>query len=379
MIYLDNAATTYPKPRSVIEAVKSGIEKYGANPGRSSFKMAIAASEKVYECRQAAADLFNADGAENVVFTLNCTHAVNMALKGILKRGDHVITSSLEHNAVMRPLMKLKKCGITHSIARVYPQDNEKTVENFRKLIQPNTKMIICMHASNVFGIRLPIERIGELCRQKHLIFVVDAAQSAGVLPIDMKNMNISVLCLPGHKGLYGPAGTGMLIVNGSIKLDTIIEGGTGNNSAQFVQPDDLPERLESGTINLPGIMGLKAGMDFVKEKTTNRILFHEMVLMQRCYDQLSSNPNIELYMPKPTKNYFVPLISFNIKGKDCFETADLLSEKDIATRAGLHCSPAAHKCFNTFESGTVRICPSAFSTNQDIDYFINCINNISK
>lgn len=377
MIYLDNAATTFPKPRRVVECVNTAMMKYGANPGRGSFDMAIKAADKVFECRETAAKMFNADGGEKVIFTQNCTHAINTVLKGLLHCGDHVIVSSLEHNAVMRPVQKLIERGVTYSVATVYPDDNKKTLSSFENQIRRNTKMIICMHASNVFGVVLPIAEIGELCKKRGILFCVDAAQSAGIIPIDVKEMNISFLCMPGHKGLYGPMGTGMLIINSDAWLDTLTEGGTGNNSAQLEQPEDYPERLESGTINVPGIIGLKAGMDFVNECGINNLHRKETCLMQRVYDCLESIPNAVLYRPRPNENS-VPLISFNLLGLDSSETGQLLSQKGIAARTGLHCAVMAHKQFKTQDSGTVRISPGAFNTVGQIEFLNKTLKTIT-
>ena len=367
MIYLDNAATTFPKPRRVIESVRDAMLFYGANPGRGSFDMAIKAADKIYSCRETAAKMFNADGAEQVIFTQNCTHAINIVLKGLLHAGDHVIVSSLEHNAVMRPIKKLERRGVTYSIAKVCPDSKQQTLKNFERLIRSNTKMIFCMHASNVFGVVLPIEQIGALCRRRNIVFCVDAAQSAGVLPIDVKKMNVSFLCLPGHKGLYGPMGTGMLIINSRLRPDTLIEGGTGNNSALFTQPDEYPERLESGTINLPGIIGLKAGMDFVNEVGAAELHGRETALAQSVYDCLSGLPDAVLHTKRPDENC-IPIVSFNILSKDSAETGSELSRRGICVRTGLHCAVSAHRQFGTEKTGTVRISPGAFTTPCDIE-----------
>lgn len=368
MIYLDNAATTYPKPVQVNNAVAAAMRKYGANPGRSGHKMSMEGAEEIYRCRKAAAELFHAPGAECVAFTLNCTHAVNMVLKGLLKPGDHVVVSCLEHNAVMRPVHALAEQGVTVSQARVVPGDNDATVDAFRKAINGKTRLIACMHASNVWGVRLPVERIAALAREYGIPMMVDAAQSAGVLPIDMEFSGIDYLCLAGHKGLYGPMGTGMLIARHGEELATIIEGGTGTNSASYLQPEALPERMESGTPNMAGIAGLRAGIDYVKRTKIETIARHESGLILRLYDRLSAMEGVELYMPRPDPQYFVPLLSFNIKNKSSEEVGEALDHMGIAVRPGLHCAPAAHQFCNTLERGAVRVCPSAFSSAADID-----------
>lgn len=378
MIYLDNAATTFPKPKSVIEKVNYSLINLGANPGRGGYEMSMRTSEAIYECRKTAQRFFNVPGVERVIFTFNCTHAINMALKGILKRGDHVILTNIEHNAVIRCVNKLKEIGVTNSIAQVEPCNDALTLQRIESLVRHNTRVIVCTHASNVFGIRMPIEQIGLMCKRHGILFVVDAAQTAGVLPIDMKRMNISALCVPGHKGLYGPMGTGMLMLNEGVNIQSLIQGGTGSNSASLVQPEELPEALESGTVNTSGIIGLNAGMEFVMNCGIDRIRAHESRLITKCYDYLHRNPKIRLYMPKFDNRFFVPLLSFNVENMSSFDVASQLGSHDIAVRAGLHCAPLAHKAFGTFEIGTVRICPGIFTTDSDIQAFKMAMDKIT-
>lgn len=378
MIYLDNAATTYPKPNSVSNAVFNAIKQYGANPGRGGHTMSIKTAQKVYDCRKSISNLFNANGEESIIFTQNCTCAVNMVLKGVLKSGDHVVVSCLEHNAVMRPLKKLSDVSnITYSTAKVYPGDDNATLDSFRNSINEKTRLIVCMHASNVFGIRLPIERISAMAGEYGIDILVDAAQSAGVIPIDIKDLKIDYLCTSGHKGLYGPMGTGILIINSKNIPDTIIEGGTGTSSREFDQPDMIPDKFESGTINVPGIIGLKEGVDFVRRKKVENISKHEFKLIGKLYDNLSKMQNIELYTIKPDYKYFVPLLSFNVKGMDSEEVSRILNNDGIAVRAGIHCAPAAHIYFNTIDKGTVRVAPSVFTTENQIDYLISSLKRI--
>ena len=248
MIYFDNGATTFPKPRSVINAVTGTMLRNGANPGRSGHKMSVRASEIMYNCRQNAAKLFDLENPENVIFTLNCTQALNTVIKGTLKKGDHAVISSLEHNAVLRPIEAMKERGVSYSVAEVVEGDDDKTLDNFRHALRENTKLVVCTHASNVFGIRLPVERIGALCRIYKIPFCLDAAQSAGVLPISLKNSCIDYLCTAGHKGLYGPMGTGLLLINTEKTPDSLFQGGTGSFSSDRKQPDTLPDKFESGT-----------------------------------------------------------------------------------------------------------------------------------
>lgn len=380
MIYFDNAATTYPKPPSVTNAMRAALQKYGANPGRSGHKMSMDAAEEEYRCRVAAANLFHAGGPENVAFTLNCTHAINLVLKGFLKPGDHVVVSCLEHNAVMRPLEALRRQGgITYTQAQVVPGDSDATLDGFRKALNAKTKLIVCMHASNVWGIRLPIERISAMGKEYGIPILVDAAQSAGILPIDMQDSRIDYLCTAGHKGLYGPMGTGLLITPNGDKLSTIIEGGTGTNSISLIQPETMPDRMESGTPNMPGIAGLRAGIEYVSRMKPETIAKHEQKLMLRLYDKLSSVKEVKLSMPRPEFPAFVPLLSFNIGEKPSEEVAAQLNQYGIAVRAGLHCAPEAHRFGGTLENGTVRVCPSVFSKEQEIDVLVNAVGKIAK
>ena len=268
MIYLDNSATSFPKPQTVSAACSGALRAY-ANPGRGGHSLSIGASEEIYSARKAVSEFFNAEGAERVIFTLNCTSAVNTVIKGILKSGDHVVVSELEHNCIMRPLERLKNAGISSTAVKIYPCDDEKTIASFRAAINQRTRMIICTQASNVWGIRLPVERLSALAHEYGIMILVDAAQSAGVIPIDMRKSGIDFLCTAGHKGLYGPMGTGILIIGCDTIPESLIEGGTGSSSMSYEQPDVLPDRFESGTPNVSGIAGLHAGIDFVRRSGT--------------------------------------------------------------------------------------------------------------
>ena len=367
MIYLDNAATTFPKPPAVWMASQNAAKRIGANPGRSGHTLSMQAAEEVYRCRETIAEFFHAEGPECVAFTLNCTHAINFVLKGLLKNGDHVVTSCLEHNAVMRPLFALRDKGISFTEADVVVGDNDATVHAFRKALRPNTALLVCTHASNVLGARMPVERLAALGREYGIPILVDCAQSAGVLPIDLLDSGIDYLCMPGHKGLYGPMGTGVLITSKGEQLQTIIEGGTGTFSESYEQPKDMPERLESGTPNLSGIAGLRAGVQFVRNKGTARIFQHEMQLIQLFYDTLSRDSRIQFYTKRPDPLHFVPVLSFNIVGMHSEEAGRRLNQRGIAVRAGLHCAPSAHRLMGTLEQGAVRICPSVFTTREEI------------
>jgi cysteine desulfurase family protein len=376
MIYLDNAATSFPKPRSVTLAVSKFLNEKSANPGRSGHRLSMAAAEEVYKCRAAAASLFNAEGPECVAFFMNATQAINAALKGFLTKPAHVITSCLEHNAVMRPLSKLAEKGITYSVANVDMGNDDVTVANFENLIKEDTVMIACTHASNVCGKILPVEKLGSLCKTKGIKFLVDAAQSAGVVNIDMQKMNIDFLCMPGHKGLYGPMGTGMLITSQGEKLDTLYEGGTGSNSTSLDQPDFMPDRLESGTVNAVGIAGLRAGIEYIKNRGIKNIYYEELHLALKLYDNLKELNCIKLYTPRPEQG-FVPLISFNVGEASSVEVVSELDSMGIALRGGLHCAPAAHEFLGTLSQGMVRAGFGIYNNREEIQLLISSIKKL--
>lgn len=379
MIYFDNGATTFPKPKSVLNAVNFAMNNC-ANPGRSGHSLSLKSSEIIYDCRKNLAKLFDTDKIENVIFTNNCTTALNTVIKGTLKDGDHVIISSLEHNAVLRPVAALEDIGVAYSVAQVVEGDNDKTLDNFRALINSRTKMIICTHASNVFGVRLPVERIGAMCRIYGILFCVDAAQTAGIVPISLKNSDIDYLCTAGHKGLYGPMGTGVLIINNDNTPDSLTQGGTGSFSADIAQPEILPDKYESGTPNVSGIAGLDEGVKFVMNRGVSGIEAYESGLINRLFGGLSNMDNVILYTEQPEFGAYAPVVSFNIKGIDCEETANMLNRKfNIAVRAGLHCAPLAHKSYGTLESGTVRAVVSMFNNRSQVDCFVNAVNKIQK
>lgn len=376
MIYLDNAATTFPKPPEVNRTVYRFLSRSAANPGRSGHAMSMAAAQEVYRCREAAAEMFHAPGPECVAFTQNATYAINLALKGAL-RGGHVVTSDLEHNAVMRPLTALQSVGVQFDAAEVDLTSDDATVENFRRLLRPETVMVACTHASNVCGRVLPVARLGELCRERGIAFLVDASQSAGVLPIDMESMHIDYLCTAGHKSLYGPMGTGLLITSKGEGLSTIVEGGTGSNSVSFDQPDFMPDRMESGTLNAPGIAGLRAGINFIRRTGMDRIRQHEERLMRQLYDGLAAMPGIVLYTPRPETGY-VPVVGFNIGTMSSVDAVTRLDRLGFALRGGLHCAPAAHRKFGTLEQGMIRAGIGAFNTNAEIRALLAAVKNMS-
>jgi cysteine desulfurase family protein len=381
MIYLDNAATTFPKPKSVRRAVQTAMRKYGANPGRSGHDMAAVTAERIFACRRRAAALFGLPAEELVIFTSNCTSALNFAIKGLVRKGDHIVTSDLEHNAVLRPLEKLRLDGvITYSKAKVIPGDFAATLESFRALFQPNTSLVVCAHASNVFGAVLPVHQLAKLAHDRGAKIVVDAAQSAGILDIHLARGCLDCVCVPGHKGLYGPSGTGMLLLRtDTFDMDTVLEGGTGSLSALLLQPELLPDKFESGTINTNGIIGLAEGIRTVRQIGLQAIRDHEYELMHVAFDGFSSIKNVRLYTEKPEYPGFVPLISFNVSGFSSEQVAARLNTEGIAVRAGLHCAVSAHQAMGTRQSGTVRVCPSVFNEKKDVKKLLNIIFKIAK
>lgn len=379
MIYLDNAATTWPKPPAVRAAVQQALREYGANPGRSGYEMSVRTARALYACRESAAEMFGAEGPECVVFQPSCTQALNLVMKGTLRKGDHVVVSDLEHNAVMRPLSALTEQGVTYTAAKVTPGDNDATLDAFRKALGPSTRLVVCTQASNVFGIRVPVERIAALCHQYGAKICVDAAQSAGVVPIDVRESGIDYLCCAGHKGLYGLMGTGILVfLDPGDRLRTLVEGGTGTRSRSLFQPDDPPERYESGTQNVPGILGLRAGIEFVKRLGPERICREEMKKLGLLYDGLSRVPGVKLYTRRPEEPYFLPVLSFNVEGIPSETAGERLADMGVAVRCGLHCAPLAHGKMGTAE-GTVRMAPSVFSGTEEIEAAVGCVRRLAK
>ncbi|MGI1658430.1 MAG: aminotransferase class V-fold PLP-dependent enzyme [Desulfitobacterium sp.] len=378
MIYFDNAATTWPKPESVYEAVDLCMRQKGANPSRSGHTMALLAGQIVFETRVQIAEFFNIEDPLQVVFTPNATGALNLGLKGLLKPGDHVITSSLEHNAVTRPLEKLSSQGVevTKLQASVHEGLHPQQVE---AAIQENTKMIVLSHASNVLGVIQPISAIGKIAKAKGVLLMVDSAQTAGSLPIDVQAMGIDLLVFAGHKGLLGPQGTGGLYLREDLQLDTLNEGGTGANSEEPFQPEESPERYESGTLNTPGIAGLGAGIEFIRQEGLEKIREKENSLIRQLMLGLAKIPSVILYGPEPTVER-APVLSLNLEGREPSEVSYLLDRLyGIASRPGLHCAPDAHRTLGTFKHGTVRLSLGYFNTSQEVDACIEAIRKISE
>lgn len=378
MVYLDNAATSWPKPDSVyLETVKC-IKEYGANPGRSGHKMAMQASEKIFECRQNLATLFGIADPLRIVFTVNATEAINLAIKGLLVTGDHVIITSMEHNAVVRPLKKMEAAGVELSIVKA---DYNGVVDNtdIIKKIKMNTKLLIITHGSNVTGTVNDLAILGRLAKEHNIYFMVDAAQTAGSYPINVGLMNIDLLAFPGHKGLLGPQGTGGLYIRPGIVLDTLKEGGTGSISESLEQPEFLPDRYESGTLNTPGIAGLNEGVKYILKTGIDKIQNHEKQLARYMLEGLSEIKKVKVY-GSTNPNQRTGVISITIDGKDSNEVCRELDEEyDIAARGGLHCACLAHKTIGTQNSGTIRFSIGLFNNTRDIDQALRAINNIAR
>jgi len=376
LIYFDCAATSWPKPVEVLQAVEYCLKFVGANPGRAGHRMAVEAGRIVDEARELLAVLFNIRNPDRIVFTLNATEALNLAIKGLLKAGDHVITSSMEHNSVTRPLHVLQGKGV--EVTKV-PCDGEGfiRVKDIEAAIKPNTAAVIITHASNVTGTMMPVTEIGQLCKRKGLYFIVDAAQTAGVFELDVRFMGIHLLAFPGHKGLYGPPGTGGLYIAEGLELQPLKEGGTGSNSELPGQPDVLPERYESGTLNSAGIAGLAAGLKFIRREGMERIRRHELELTRRFLEGVEGIKGITVYGPKDLHNR-APVVSFSMKGKKAALVGAVLDQKyNIACRAGLHCAPDAHRTLGTLEQKLVRFSFSYFNNEKEVDYSLNALREL--
>lgn len=365
MIYLDNAATTWPKPRQVVQAMAGTLEKLGANPGRGGHLPAIQAGCIVERCREELAALLDVPSPERVVFTKNCTEALNLAISGTLRRGDEVLCSHGEHNAVMRVLDRYERAGdIT---VRVLEPDAAGVLrpDTLLRAVTPRTALVIVCHASNVTGVIQPINALGAACRSRGVPLLVDAAQTAGVLDVSLIRSGASMIAMPGHKGLLGPHGTGVLVLANDANPEPLICGGTGSASESLRQPDLLPDRYESGTCNLSGIAGLLAGVRFVRLHR-EQIAVYEDALAERLRAQLAEIPGVRLLgHPQAAK---VGIVSFVADGMETSRLADGLSASGIAVRAGLHCAPAIHRWLGTLESGALRASVGVFNTEQDMD-----------
>lgn len=367
MIYFDNAATTFPKPQAVVEAVSDCMKNFCANPGRGGHKLSLQSGRVILEARELLAELFNSNSQDRIILTQNATEALNLALKGFLKKGSHVITTSMEHNAVMRPLKALEKLGVETTVVQC-SSEGEIEVKDIEKEIRKDTVLIAATHASNVTGTIMPVTDIGKLAKAYNLEFLVDASQTAGVYEIDVNKMNISMLCFTGHKSLMGPQGTGGLYIREGLELIPLKEGGTGSKSESLYQPDILPDKYESGTHNTPGIAGLCAGIKFINKVGISNIRKHESELTQRFLESLKNIEQVKVYGTKDISKQ-APVISINIDDIGSSEISYILDQTfEIATRSGLHCAPVAHRTLGTMEQGTVRFSFGYFNTNEEID-----------
>jgi cysteine desulfurase family protein len=370
MIYLDNAATSWPKPPGVAEAMARFLDEVGANPGRSGHHRSVEAGRIVYQAREAICRLFDTDDPLRVVFTPNVTYAINLALRGLVHPGDHVITSAMEHNAVMRPLRAMEQAGLALTVVPCSPEGFLEP-EDVRRALQPETTLIALNHASNVCGTVLPIEHVGRIAREAGVLLLVDAAQTAGALPLSMEQLGIDLLAFTGHKGLLGPTGTGGLIVGERVPLERfepLVRGGTGSRSEHEVQPDFLPDKFESGTANTVGLAGLAAALSCLEERGIEAIRAHEMELTARLLEGLQSIPGVTLRGPAAPGRQMA-VVSFQVAGRQPSEVGQHLDETHgIACRPGLHCAPAAHRTLGTFPAGTVRLSAGAFTTSEEID-----------
>lgn len=374
-VYFDNAATTFPKPEAVYRRADRFARKYAGNPGRASHQLALSAAEEVYSARNEIAELFSAR-PERVAFTVNTTSALNIAIKGVVESNEHVLISSMEHNSVLRPVNAVcRERGSGYSMFNV-ANDDDETLFNVRSAIKKNTKTLICTHMSNILPMILPVRRIGELCREKGITFIVDGAQSAGALPIDMEKDFIDVLCVPGHKGLYGYQGCGALIFGSGFErcLRTLIEGGSGTESVPVDMPDYLPDRFEAGTLPTVAISALAEGVRFVKSKGVDAIYKHESSLCGYIREQLSIINGLTIYNDSDG-----PMLLFNVESLSPATMAMKLAEAGICVRSGLHCAPLAHKSIGTLHSGAVRLGFGVFNTKTEADYFCDTVRFIVK
>ncbi|HEY8891781.1 MAG TPA: aminotransferase class V-fold PLP-dependent enzyme [Clostridium sp.] len=375
MIYLDNAATSFPKPPEVYSEVLICMENYAANPGRGSHDMAVKASSKIMETRQELSEFFNIPNLLNIIFTCNATESLNIGIKGILKPGDHVISTVIEHNSVLRPLNYLSEREITFTLLGV-DENGYLNLNNLKKKIRRNTKAIIINHTSNVLGTVQDIRAIGEIAKEAGILFMVDASQSAGVIPIDVECDNIDLLAFPGHKGLYGPQGTGGLYIREGIYIDSFIQGGTGSESMSMRQPDFIPDKFESGTLNTPGIAGLCEGIKFIQKVGIDNIRKHEIMLVEYLLKELCKLSYIKIYGGCDYKDR-AAVVSLNIDNVDVSEVGTLLNKRGIAVRTGFHCAPLIHQIIGTSGRGTVRISPGYFNNLEDIEKLIKALKDI--
>ena len=381
MIYFDNAATSWPKPPGVTAAMVHFLDEVGANPGRAAHRQAVESGRIVYSAREAVCELFHAPDPLRVAFCKNVTEALNLALRGLLRPGDHVVTGSMEHNSMMRPLRALESTGVE---VTVVPCSTQGTLQatDIEAAIRPHTRLVALNHASNVVGTLLPIGQVGALCRKHDLLLLVDAAQTGGAYPVDMQADQIDLLAFTGHKSLGGPMGTGGLIVGERVderQIEPLICGGTGSRSEYELQPDFLPDMYESGTPNVVGLAGLQAGVRWVVGQGVAAIRAHEVALTQRLIEGLRAIPSVIVYGTLNAEQQ-TATVSFNVNGLEPSEVGLRLDdEQGILCRVGLHCSPAAHKTLGTFPEGAVRFGLSAFSTEEEVHVAVNAVGQLAR
>lgn len=373
MIYLDSAATTMQKPPAVSRAAYCAMGTM-ASPGRGGHRPAMLAASTAYACRQEAAELFGLSDPERVVLTFNATHGLNIAIKSLVRPGDTVLISGYEHNAVTRPLHAIE--GVTVKVAASPLFQPEELYRRFETLLTGEVSLVVCNHVSNVFGYILPAERIAALCRARGVPFILDASQSAGTIPIRMEELGAAFIAMPGHKGLYGPQGTGLLLCAADTK--TLLEGGTGSHSVQQNMPDFLPDRLEAGTHNIPGVAGLLEGIRYVKQRGEKSILRHEQALTAQAARGLVRIPGVRVYAAGDGMSQ-AGVLSFTVSGMDCEAVGEDLGAAGIAVRCGMHCAPLAHSSAGTLETGTVRASFSAFNTNAEITQLVRAVERLPR
>ena len=378
-LYFDHAATSYPKPNCVLQAMMRALKERGGNPGRSSHGLSLAAAEGIFDCREEICSLFSYAKPERVIFTQNTTYALNLAIQGLAKPNSHIVLSNLEHNSVIRPVYALamdpnKKISFSYFDAQ--DADDDQVVEHFEHALRENTAMAVVTLASNICGRILPIKRIGEICEERGILLIGDAAQAAGIIPIHFAEMHFDALCLAGHKGLYGPQGTGALLLSDRATPHSIIQGGNGVASLQPEMSGELPEYLEAGTLNTPGICGLCAGIQYVKAIGISEIFEREQRLTRKLTDGLRAMPDVTIYGDYSVKT---PVILFNKQSIPSEEAAQALSDQGICVRSGFHCAPKAHEALKTGPDGAVRASLGIENTDDEIEIFLNAVSKLRK
>ena len=374
-LFLDNAATSFPKPDSVYRAMDTALREIGVAPGRGGYRQSLAASRLVFETRSALAGFFGVSDSSRLIFTHSATESLNLAVSGLLKPGDHVVSSSSEHNALLRPLHLMRGKGVEVSFVQADSAGVVAAAEIARAM-RSNTRLVALAHCSNVTGSVQPMEEIARVAREGGALFLLDAAQSAGYLPLHVEEMGIDLLAAPGHKGLFGPPGTGILAIGAGIRLDPLLVGGTGGNASSPDQPEQLPERFESGTTNTPALAGLKAGLDFVLETGLAAIMAKGKLLVGQLLEGLRGTAGVTVYGPLHGER--AGAVSFNVEGHDPAALGYLFdSVYDISVRSGLHCAPDAHRTIGTYPGGTVRVSPGFFNTEEDIDCFLRALHQL--